>query len=374
MDDLVFIQETLKLAEQGRGLVSPNPMVGAIVVKDGQIIGRGCHRFEERRHAEVNALEEAGELAQGATMYTNLEPCAHFGRTPPCTQAIIQAGITRVVSAMRDPNPQVFGKGFEQLEAAGIEVLVGIGERESRHLNEVFVTYHTKGRPFVHLKTAMSLDGRTATRTGDAQWITGEAARIEVQKLRYGYDAVMVGIVTAIADNPALTYRGNLPRHQPVKRVILDSELRLPLTSSLVQTAFEAPVWVFTDEEGEKRERQRQLEAHGVRVFHVPSFFDPETQRPRLDLPAVLQSLADHHVTSVLVEGGAEVAGSFLTSMLIDKVTFFIAPLLIGGRLATSAVAGDGFARLDESLRLVDVEVKHVGNDVMITGYPLHAI
>lgn len=377
MDDFFYMKEALALAAQGLGQVSPNPMVGAVVVKNGEIVGQGYHRFAERRHAEVYALEEAGERARGATIYTNLEPCSHFGRTPPCTEAIIQAGIKRVVSSMRDPNPQVFGRGFEQLQAAGIEVCVGVGEQESLRLNEVFITYFTRSRPFVHLKTAMSLDGRTATRTGHAHWITGEAARQEVQKLRYCYDSILVGIVTALVDNPQLTYRGDNPKHHPLTRVILDSDLHLPPTSYLAQTTREAPVWVFTSErnekagqDGETETRRNGLEELGVRITSVPSVFDEVTQRLRLDLNAVLHTLAADQITSVLVEGGAEVAGSFLTAKLIDKATFFIAPLLIGGRSATGAVGGEGFASLNESPRLLDVQVKHVGSDIMVTGYP----
>ncbi|MBX7218467.1 MAG: bifunctional diaminohydroxyphosphoribosylaminopyrimidine deaminase/5-amino-6-(5-phosphoribosylamino)uracil reductase RibD [Blastocatellia bacterium] len=377
MDDQHFIKEALALAAQGLGQVSPNPMVGAVIVKDGEIVGRGFHRFLDRRHAEVVAIEEAGARARGATMYTNLEPCSHFGRTPPCTEAIINAGIVRVVSAMRDPNPKVLGRGFEQLRGAGIEVSVGLGEKESLKLNEVFVTYFAKSRPFVHLKTAMSLDGRIATRTGDTQWITGEPARQAVQELRHRYDAILVGIVTALADNPALTYRGNLTRHKPLIRIILDSKLRLPLHSRLAQTTAEAPVWVFTaadqpeiplDER--KSEKREQLEKLGVRVIDVPTMPNPESGEPRIDLRAVLTELAADKVTSVMVEGGAEVAGSFLTAKLIDKATFFIAPVLIGGRAAISALGGDGFATLNDAPRLLNVEVKHVGRDVMITGYP----
>jgi diaminohydroxyphosphoribosylaminopyrimidine deaminase / 5-amino-6-(5-phosphoribosylamino)uracil reductase len=373
MDDSYYIRETFFLAEQGVGQVSPNPLVGAVVVRDGEIVGRGFHRFNERHHAEVWALEEAGDRAQGATMYTNLEPCSHHGRTPPCTEAIIRAGVRRVVSSVRDPNPSVCGRGFDQLRAAGIEVVSGVCEADGMRLNEAFFMYQTENRPFVHLKTAASLDGRIATRTGASRWITGEAARTAGQELRHRYDAILVGIGTVVADDPRLTDRTGRFRHRPVVRVVLDARLRLPVASRLAQTAHEDPVWVFcaaSEADAEQARRRAELERLDVKVFETPLVRTQTDGRARLDIHAALRALARETVTGVLVEGGAEVAGSFLTAGLVDKVTFFIAPILIGGRAATGAVGGDGFAELRDAMRLTDVSTNHVGGDLVVTGYP----
>ncbi|MBO0720362.1 MAG: bifunctional diaminohydroxyphosphoribosylaminopyrimidine deaminase/5-amino-6-(5-phosphoribosylamino)uracil reductase RibD, partial [Blastocatellia bacterium] len=249
MTDLDYIQLTLRLAAQGTALVAPNPLVGSVVVKDGAIIGCGYHRYDDLKHAEVWALEEAGRGARGSTVYVNLEPCSHQGagkRTPPCSRALIDAGVRRVVAAMVDPNPAVNGRGFELLRRAGIEVEVGALEREARRLNEKYVKFITTGLPFVHLKMAMSLDGRIATRTGESKWITGEEARNASQLLRHEYDAILVGAGTVLADNPALTDRTQQPRRRPLVRVLLDSKLRVPVESQLVLSASESPLLVFT--------------------------------------------------------------------------------------------------------------------------------
>lgn len=366
MNDLAYLQLTLELAAQGQGLVSPNPLVGSVVVKDGELIGRGFHRYDDLKHAEVWALEEAGAQARGATVYINLEPCAHQGvgkRTPPCVQALIEAGVKRVVAAMVDPNPRVNGRGFEQLQAAGIEVAVGLLNDEAQRLNEKFVKYVTTGLPFVLLKTACSLDGRIATRTGESQWITGEAARAASQALRHEYDAILVGSGTALADNPILTDRSGRPRHRPLVRVVLDTRLRIPLDAQLVQTARDVPLLVFTGQA--PNGKRAQLEARGVEVI-------PTTLRgERLDLQQVLRELGARQLTSLIVEGGAEVAGSFVEQRLIDKATFFLAPKLIGGRAARPAIGGDGFARLSEALHLRDVAITQHGEDFELTAYPV---
>jgi diaminohydroxyphosphoribosylaminopyrimidine deaminase / 5-amino-6-(5-phosphoribosylamino)uracil reductase len=366
MTDLEFIQETLRLAAQGQGLVSPNPLVGSIVVKDGEIIGRGFHRYDDLKHAEVWALEEAGARARGATVYVNLEPCAHQGigkRTPPCAQALIEAGVKRVVAAMVDPNPRVNGLGFEQLQAAGIEVTVGLLNDEAQRLNEKFVKYVTTGLPFVLLKTACSLDGRIATHTGESQWITGEAARAASQALRHEYDAILVGSGTVLADNPLLTDRSGRPRHRPLMRVVLDARLRILLDAQLVETARDMPLLVFTGQASD--EKQAQLEARGVEVIPTP------LRGERLDLQHVLRELGARQLTSLIVEGGAEVAGSFVEQRLIDKATFFLAPKLIGGRAARPAIGGDGLACLSEALHLRDVTIKQHGEDFELTAYPV---
>jgi len=367
MSDQDFIKLTLQFAAQGAGLVSPNPLVGSIVVKDGEVVGRGCHRYDELKHAEAWALEEAGERARGATVYVNLEPCAHQGegkRTPPCARALIDAGVKRVVVSMVDPNPRVNGLGFEQLRAAGIEVITGVMEQEARQLNEKYVKFVTSDLPFVHLKTACSLDGRIATRTGDSKWITGETARQASQALRHEYDAIMVGIGTVLADDPLLTDRTAQPRRKPLVRVVLDAGLRTPLDSQLVKTAREFPLIVLTARELISTARHEALEALGVSVIGV------DAGDGNLHLPQVLPALANAQVTSLIVEGGATVAGSFIEQRLIDKVTFFIAPKIIGGREALPAIGGAGSARLSDALELQHLSVTTRGDDLEVTGYP----
>jgi diaminohydroxyphosphoribosylaminopyrimidine deaminase/5-amino-6-(5-phosphoribosylamino)uracil reductase len=392
MTDLDYIQLTLQLAAQGAALVSPNPLVGSVIVKDGEIMGRGYHRYQELKHAEVWALEEAGPRARGATVYLNLEPCAHHGagkRTPPCAQALVAAGVGRVVASMIDPNPQVNGRGFALLREAGIEVGVGLMEREARRLNEKYTKFVTTGRPFVHLKVACSLDGRIATRARDSRWITGEEARAASQALRHDYDALMVGIGTVLADDPLLSDRTHLPRRRPLVRVVLDAGLRLPLSSQLVQTARELPLIIFAAESSEEisarrfgpagvsqphggwpphlddaAARQQALEALGAVVVRVGA------SAGRLRLASVLAELGRRELTSLIVEGGSEVAGAMIEQRLIDKVTFFIAPKLIGGRDAVPAVGGLGSERLSEALELRDVEVIQRGEDWEVMGYP----
>ena len=364
MTDLEYINQTLQLAAQGKSLVSPNPLVGSVVVKEGEIIGRGFHRYDDFKHAEVWALEEAGDRAKGATIYVNLEPCSHRGngkRTPPCVEAIIKSGVRRVVASMVDPNPKVNGRGFEMLRAAGIEVSVGILEKESLLLNEKFVKVARTGLPFVHLKTACSLDGKIATRTGESKWITGEESRAASQQLRSEYDAILVGINTVIADDPMLTDRSGNPRHRPLTRVVLDAHLRISPTSNLVKTAREFPLLVFTA--SEDFAQHEILNNLGVEVVRVT------VHEGKLNLTEVLQSLVARSLTSVIVEGGATVAGSFVEQKLIDKVTFFFAPKIIGGVNAKSAIGGEGFARLSEVLELRDVIVIPHGADFEMTGY-----
>ncbi|MBI1763591.1 MAG: bifunctional diaminohydroxyphosphoribosylaminopyrimidine deaminase/5-amino-6-(5-phosphoribosylamino)uracil reductase RibD [Acidobacteria bacterium] len=366
MTDPDFIQLTLDLAAQGSGLVSPNPLVGSLVVKDGAIVGRGFHRYAEFKHAEVWALEEAGAQARGATVYVNLEPCSHQDadkRTPPCVQALIDAGVKRVVAAMVDPNPRVNGRGFAQLRAAGIEVEVGVLNEAAQRLNEKFIKFVTTGLPFVLMKTACSLDGRIATHTGESKWITGEAARAASQALRHECDAILVGIGTVLADDPALTDRTGLPRHRPLTRVVLDSNLRLPLESQLVQTARVTPLIVFTS--ANKTGQQAQLVAAGVQLVRVARGIDG------LDLPQVLRELGQRQITSLIVEGGADVAGSFVQQRLLDKASFFLAPKLLGGRAAYPAIGGAGFARLDDALQLCDITIQQHGADLELTGYPI---
>ncbi len=378
MTDLDYIRLALDLALEGTGLVSPNPLVGSVVVQNGVVVGRGHHRYEDWKHAEIWALEEAGPRALGATLYVNLEPCSHRGsgkRTPPCVQALIEAGIRRVVASTVDPNPRVDGRGFALLREAGIDVQVGLLETEARQLNEVFFKSVTTGLPFVHLKTATSLDGRIASRTGDSKWITGPAARAAGQLLRHRYDAILVGIGTVLADDPLLTDRSGRPRRLPLTRVVLDSRLRLPLDSRLIHTIGEAPVIVVTTppahgdrDRWDWESRRETLARRGALICQV----DPDDEG-RPSLPATLRALAGRSITSLLVEGGSTIAAGLLEAGLVDKVTFYLAPTIIGGRDAVPAIAGRGVARLAEACRVRDLTLRYCQEDLELTGYPVYA-
>ncbi|MCO6510695.1 MAG: bifunctional diaminohydroxyphosphoribosylaminopyrimidine deaminase/5-amino-6-(5-phosphoribosylamino)uracil reductase RibD [Aridibacter famidurans] len=361
MTDEALTSRALELASEGIGRVSPSPLVGCVIVSaEGQIVGEGSYIFSEVTHAEIAALRQAGERSRGGTAYVSLEPHAHHGRTPPCTEVLINAGIRRVVCPIEDPNPLVSGKGFEELRNAGVEVVTGILREAAEKQNEKFICWHRNKRPFVHLKTAMSLDGKTATVSGDSKWITSVEARAEGQKLRYEYDAILVGAQTIAADDPSLTDRTGGPRDRGLLRVVLDSRLRTAAGSAVVATADEHPtLFIARDPEPEKAETFR---SKGAEVAVVEG-------GPR-DTKAVLGELYRRRITSVLVEGGASVAGSFADSGLVDKFTFFIAPVVIGGAKAPTSVGGEGADRLAEAFRLKDITVQQAGPDLMVTGYP----
>jgi diaminohydroxyphosphoribosylaminopyrimidine deaminase / 5-amino-6-(5-phosphoribosylamino)uracil reductase len=360
-----MMQRALELAAKGRGQVSPGPLVGSVIVsEDGEIVGEGFYLYENVKHAETVALEQAGERARNGTAYVSLEPHAHQGRTPPCTDALIEAGIKRVFAPIEDPNPLVSGKGFLHLREAGIEVITGLLSKEAAQLNEKYNHAICHGRPFVHLKMACSLDGRIATKSGDARWITGEEARRRVHELRQEYDAILVGAGTATTDDPLLTDRSGIPRHRKLIRVILDKALQISPYSNLVRTAREYPLIVFTSEAADLK-AIRTLEDQGVEVIR-------DLMGGR-DLATVLEHLKERSIQSVLVEGGTMVAGSFLDAGLVDKVSFFIAPIIIGGYDAKLAVGGAGADRLSDVLRLSNVEYIPRGKDIEITGYPYRA-
>ncbi|MDI6632192.1 MAG: bifunctional diaminohydroxyphosphoribosylaminopyrimidine deaminase/5-amino-6-(5-phosphoribosylamino)uracil reductase RibD [Bacillota bacterium] len=362
-DDESFIRRTLELAARARGLTSPNPLVGAVVVRDGRVVGEGYHRRAGLPHAEIEALQAAGEAARGATLYVNLEPCCHTGRTGPCTEAIIAAGVKRVVAAMVDPNPLVAGKGIARLREAGIDVAVGVMEDEARRLNEAFIKYVTARRPFVILKTAMSLDGKIATVTGESRWITGEAAREYVHQLRNTCDAVLVGIGTVLKDDPSLTTRLPEGGRDPV-RVILDSSARLPLAARVLNQDSEAPTLVATTEVA-PAERLAALRQAGAEVLVCG-------RGPQVNLDLLLAELAAREIVSVLVEGGSTVNASFLLQGLVDKVVWFIAPRIIGGREALGPVGGSGIRHLARAIRLTETVVKQLGADLCVEGYPVY--
>lgn len=355
------MRRALELAARGEGQVSPSPLVGCVVVDDaGEVVGEGFYLYDGVKHAETLALEQAGARARGATAYVSLEPHAHAGRTPPCTSALIEAGVRRVVAAVEDPNPLVSGRGFEHLRGAGVEVLTGVLAGEAGRLNEQYVCAMRRGRPFVHLKLACSLDGRIATRTGDARWITGEESRARVHLLRRRYDAILVGAGTAVADDPALTDRSGLPRRRRLLRVVLDERLQLGAHSKLVRTAEREPLLVFTSERADAL-KVRELEALGAEVVR-----DPAGGRAPA---AVLAELFRRGVHGLLVEGGANVAGAFLDAGLVDKASFFVAPIIIGGAAARPAVGGAGALNVADAATLSHVEVTPRGRDVEITGY-----
>ncbi len=360
-----MMRRALELAAQGRGLVSPSPLVGCVIADpSGEIIGEAFYVYDDLKHSEARALEQAGARAHGATAYVSLEPHAHHSRTPPCTDALIESGVKRVVAPIEDPNPKVSGRGFAQLRDAGIEVCAGVLAEQAAQLNEAYIHFVRIGRPFVHLKLAMSLDGKIATRTGDSRWISGEESRARAQELRHQYDAILVGAGTVAADDPLLTDRSGRPRRRPLMRIILDERLTLPAASRLAQTTGQAPVLVFTSAAPEAASVSA-LEELGVEVI-----CDPGDGR---DLLEVLTELGRRETQALLVEGGAAVAGAFLDAGLVDKITFFVAPIIIGGRDARSAIGGAGARSIADSSALDGVEVINRGRDIEITGYPARA-
>ncbi len=358
-----YMREALALAAEARGRTSPNPMVGSVVVKDGPIIGRGYHARAGLRHGEVVALEDAGAQAQGATLYVTLEPCCHYGkRTPPCTKAIIAAGVRRVVAAMRDPNPLVSGKGLEELRHAGIEVTVGVLEEEAARLNEAYLTYVTTKRPFVLLKVAASLDGKIATVTGESRWISNERSRLLVHQLRDQMDAVMVGINTVLRDDPSLTTRLPGGAGKDPLRIVVDSCLRIPLDAKLLTSSSTACAIIATTANA-PREKRAQLETRGAKVLVV------EGAGPRVPLGPLMDLLGSLQITSLLLEGGGELHDAALRAGIVDKVLFFLAPKLIGGRVAPTAIGGEGCARLAEAVTLERVRVQMLDGDLCVEGY-----
>lgn len=355
------MRAALDLAAKALGRTSPNPAVGAVIVKDGEIIAGGYHAYAGADHAEVAALRTLGFRAEGCTLYSTLEPCNHQGRTGPCTEAILRSGIVRVVVGAVDPNPIVRGRGLKRLRAAGIEVEQGALEAECRRLNEAFNHAIVHRRPFVVLKAAISLDGRTATVGGDSQWITSPEAREEGRRLRDRHDAILVGIRTVLADDPELTTR--LPGGRDPVRVVLDSHLRIPLDARLVTTANKVRTIVATTARAPAA-RVRRLGKAGVEVLPVK-----HDRAGRVDLEALLASLYACDVNSVLVEGGATVHGAFVDRRLVNKLLFFVAPLVIGGVGATPAIGGKGAKTLADALVLELDGVRSIGRDLLVTAY-----
>jgi len=356
------MRRALELAERGRGSVEPNPLVGAVLVRDDQAVGEGWHERYGAAHAEVNALARAGGAAHGATLYVTLEPCCHHGKTPPCTEAVLRAGVRRVVAAMTDPFPAVAGRGGAWLREQGVEVDVGPGAEQARRLNAPYLKLVATGLPYVHAKWAMTLDGKICTRTGDSKWISSDRSRPLGHVLRGRMDAIVVGIGTVLADDPLLTARPPGPR--VATRVVLDSRGRFPEGSRLAQTAASAPVLVVT---AGQVGAARRIEDLGCELLALPA----EGGRPAVT--ALLGELGRRRMTNVLVEGGSEVLGSFLDAGAIDEVHVFIAPRLAGGAGAKSPVGGRGVERIAESLALTDWEVTTVDGgapqDILLHGW-----
>lgn len=357
MTDQDYMRLAIELASKTSGQTSPNPVVGAVVVKDNQIVGMGAHLKAGEAHAEVHAINMAGEKAKGATVYVTLEPCSHFGRTPPCADLLVKSQVRRVVIASTDPNPLVAGQGIEKLKKAGIEVDVGILQEEAEQLNEVFFHYISTGMPYVTLKSAASLDGKIATVTGESKWITSAEARLDVHKYRHQHDGILVGVNTIFKDDPELTTRLPLGGKNPI-RIILDTNLRTPLTAKIVNDNY-APTWIIVGKNAGE-EQAAAMKAKNVEIIKMPT----ET----FDIPNVLKVLGEKGITSLFVEGGSQVHGSFIKSKAVNQVITYIAPKIIGGAAAPTAIGGEGFKQMKDVLELQIKSIEKIGPDIKIVA------
>jgi len=354
-----WMRLALSLAKKGEGKVSPNPMVGAVLVKNGKLIAKGYHRYFGGPHAEVEAIQRAKDKARGCTLYVTLEPCSHYGKTPPCTQAIIRAGIRRVVIATLDPNPINSGRGVQELKKAGIETELGVCEEEATKVNEAFFKFMKKKIPFVVVKVASSLDGKIATSKGESKWITGQKAREFAHRLRGKMDAILVGINTVISDDPSLL----APSKDSLARVILDSKLRIPLNSKILKNQDKADTFIFTTSKAD-RQKLCELKSRGIKVAIVK-----EDQDGRVDLEEVLKKLASLEIMILLVEGGGKVIGSFFDKGLVDKLFLFLAPRIIGGRNSLTWVEGKGVDLLSQTPHIEVSSLRKIGQDFLLEGY-----
>jgi diaminohydroxyphosphoribosylaminopyrimidine deaminase/5-amino-6-(5-phosphoribosylamino)uracil reductase len=359
--DQAMMQRALDLAALGIGLVSPNPLVGCVITDaSGDVVGEGFYRKDQITHAEGIALQQAGDRARGGTAYVSLEPHDHQGQTSPCTDALINAGIARVVCPIEDPNPLVSGRGFQKLRDAGVEVVTGVLAAEASRQNEKFICWHKKQRPLVHLKLAMSLDGRISLGPSVSTTLSGDDALKRVHELRHEHDAILVGGNTAAIDDPSLTDRSGLERRRPLVRVILDNTLQTPATSTLATTARDVPTLVFTSSSDEAK--LSGLGSAGVDVVR--------TDKGGRDIVGVLAELRTRELQSVLVEGGSSIAAAFIEAKLVDQVTFIYSPIIIGGSTAPKSVGGHGAKTLADALRLTDTTIRQFGDDFELTGYP----
>lgn len=362
MDDKYYMNLAIQLALSARGQTAPNPLVGAIIVKNGEIVGMGAHLKAGEAHAETLALRIAGEKAKGSVVYVTLEPCSHHGKTPPCANALIEAGVRKVVIADSfDPDSRVSGKGIQLLKDAGIEVLVGVEQEKAVALNEVFKHFVKTKKPFVTLKAGTTLDGKIATVTRDSRWVTEKQARIDVHQLRHVHDVILVGVGTILADNPKLTTRLPAGGKNPI-RVILDSHLRIPLHSNVLRD-LEAPTWIFTTDYAD-REKWEKLNTEGIEIFSTG-------KGRRVNIERMLKKLAERQISSVLVEGGSEVHWEFLKQKAFQKIVTYISPKIIGGKTAPTFIGGEGLEWMNEAIKITRLHVQMVGEDIKITGYPL---
>ncbi|MFG6113981.1 bifunctional diaminohydroxyphosphoribosylaminopyrimidine deaminase/5-amino-6-(5-phosphoribosylamino)uracil reductase RibD [Halobacillus sp. MO56] len=358
--DEQYIKLAIDMAKQTVGQTSPNPSVGAVIMKDNEVVGLGVHVKAGEAHAEINALKMAGDRAKNATIYVTLEPCSHYGKTPPCAQAIIDAGIKRVVIASDDPNPKVAGRGIKMLENAGIEVTTGVLKEQADSFNTNFFHFIETGEPYVYLKTAMTLDGKIATSTGESQWITGDAARNDGHHYRRRCDAILVGVQTVINDDPKLTTRIEGNGKNPV-RIILDNHLRTPLSSQLIQND-EAPTWIITSSRVSPHQLKAYRSKDHVEVISLKS--------PAIKIPEVLRYLGEKDITSLLVEGGGTIADAFVRAGKVSELVAYIAPKLLGGKDALTPVEGKGFEQLKQALHLRIYSTEMVGEDIKVTAIP----
>ena len=356
------MEKALELAAMGIGKVNPNPLVGAVIVKNGEIIGEGYHECYGEAHAERNAVKNAVEPVEGSTIYVTLEPCAHYGKTPPCVDLIIEKKFKRVVIGMLDPNEKVSGKSIEKLKKHGIEVLVGVKEEECKKMNEIFIKYITSKIPFVVLKSGISLDGKIATYSGESKWITSEESREDAQNLRNRLSSIMVGVNTVVADDPELTCRIN--SEKKLIRIVLDSNLSIPLDSKLVKNKDKLTIVATTLNSNE--EKKKSLRDLGVKVIEVSE------KNNRVNLKELVKILGQEGIDSILIEGGGTLNFSALEENIVDKAIFYIAPKILGGENSKSCIAGIGFSKLDDAVNLKNLSYRKIGEDLVVEGYISH--
>lgn len=362
-DDTYYMKKALELAKKGEGYVSPNPLVGAVVVKEGEIVGSGYHQKAGTPHAEVHAIEDAGEKAKGATLYVNLEPCCHIGKTPACSLKIINSDIKRLVVGMVDPNPKVAGKGIEQLKKAGIEIKTGVLEDEAKKLNEIFIKNMKENAPYIYLKTAQTIDGFLATSTGDSKWVTNEKAREYGHKLRHKVYAILIGIGTILSDDPRLTTRLKNKKGIDPIRIVLDSKLRTPLDANIINKKSDNKTIIFTSKNYNKEKFDKFKDKDNVQVVILSL-----DNNNNLDLDEMLKILYDMEVTSILIEGGGEVNHSFIHQGLIDKIYTFIAPKILGGNDGIPSFKGEGIKSMQEIFKLKKIEYEVIDDNFLIIG------
>ncbi|WP_195428116.1 bifunctional diaminohydroxyphosphoribosylaminopyrimidine deaminase/5-amino-6-(5-phosphoribosylamino)uracil reductase RibD [Clostridium sp. D46t1_190503_E9] len=358
--DKKYMQLAIDLAKNGKGKVNPNPLVGAVIVKNGKVIGQGYHKKYGGNHAEIEAINNSTESVEGATIYVTLEPCYHYGKTPPCVDKLISSKISRVVIGSLDPNPLVSGKSIDKLKQVGIEVNVGVLEEECFRLNEVFMKYIKTKKPYVVLKSAVSLDGKIATKTGESKWITGEISRLKVHELRNELSAIMVGINTVLQDDPSLTCNINNGRN-PI-RIIVDSNLRIPLDSKILKNSHNYKTIIATTKDADLK-KKKLIEELGAEVLIIKSLNN------KVDLNDLMIKLGELKIDGILLEGGGELNFSALKAEIVDKVMIFIAPRIIGGRNSKTSIEGEGINLLSESYKIYNLKTENLGEDILLTGY-----